>query len=51
MRAIFLAILPIDKREKVWYNWPGRKLTPRPEFRVNRQVQQFLSEMFVHFAY
>lgn len=24
MRAIFLAILPIDKREKVWYNWrPG----------------------------
>lgn len=24
MRAIFLAILPIDKRKKVWYNWrPG----------------------------
>ena len=47
----FLCKLPIDKCLRMWYNLAGRILAHRPEFRVNRQFQQFLSQFFGYFVY
>ena len=46
----FLCNLPIDKRERKWYNG-GRRSVGGAGIFVNRQIKQILCVTFVHFVY